>query len=120
MAYRKSELSGLKAEIKRLADEGRSWNARIQAARGPERHAARLEKAGVGHLARTALLAYALLREVPYTALERRTRDGSPGGWMQSCIAGIVRKHRPEPMTEEESETAVHDWVSAQYAEAAQ
>ncbi len=119
MAYKKSELSGLKEEIKRLAEEGRSWNARVQALRGPERHAARQEKAGVGHVARTALLAYALLRGVPYTSLEARTRDGI-GGWMQSCVAGVVRKHRPDPISEEEIEAAVYDWVASQHAEAAQ
>jgi len=63
-------IKDLRESILRLAARGRSYNARISAARGPERHALRLEKAHVGSDAREALLAYAMLRGVPYRALE--------------------------------------------------
>lgn len=101
------EEQGLLDRIRHLAAEGRGYNARIAAARGPERHALRLGKAEVGRRARPALLAYAMLRGVPYRALEATCReDHVPGararlaesvssvsgeppetveGWMGSC-----------------------------------
>lgn len=69
---KKYQLKGLQEEIKAAAADGRAFNARIQAASGPERHALRLEKGSLGHAARYLLLAYALLRGVPYGVVERR------------------------------------------------
>lgn len=61
----------LKEEIKALAAQGRAMNPRIQAAAGRERHSLRVEKAEVGDRARHALLAYAMLRGIPRSALEQ-------------------------------------------------
>lgn len=87
MRLKKKDLPGLRAEIKRLADEGRSYHPRIREARGPERHALRMEKKSVGEEARVLLLAYALLRGVPYRALEARCREDAGGrGWLVSAV----------------------------------
>lgn len=82
----KKDLSALKTEIKRLAAEGRAHNPLIQAARGPERHRLRGEKAGIGWHARMALLAYAYLRGVPYRVLEPRTRETLSSFWLTRVL----------------------------------
>ncbi len=51
--------------------------ARIQAARGPERHRLRGEKSGAGWEARLLLLTYAFLRGVPYRTLAPKCREDS-------------------------------------------
>lgn len=113
MGYRKSDLTGLKEEIKKLADEGRSLGATVRSLRGPERHAARQEKAGVGYVARMALLAYALLRGAPYSGLEARTRHGVDRR-DRLRMAGFVREHRPDPLSEEEADLIIRGWVSGE------
>lgn len=70
----KSNLRVLQSEIKNAAKAGRDFNAHIQAARGPERSALRGQKAAIGWTARHLLLAYLLLREVPYRVGEAVTR----------------------------------------------
>ena len=77
MKLKKKDLPTLAAEIKRLAAEGRAYNPRIQAARGPERHRLRGEKSGAGWEARLLLLTYAFLRGVPYRTLEPKCREDS-------------------------------------------
>ena len=121
MAYRKSELVGLRDEVKRLADEGRALNPRIAAAFGDARHEARQVKGGIGYRARVALLAYALLRDVPYESLERTTRDTD---WsrarLRRDLAAFLLKRRPGPLPDGDEEEAVSDWMRAPSAEAAQ
>lgn len=105
-----SKLSSLREEIKRLAEEGRSYNPRIAAAAGPERHALRQEKGGVGYAARVALLAYAMLRGVPYRRLERVTSDTS---WsltnLSRQVAGKVQEHCPP---EGDVEEGTVEWMN--------
>jgi hypothetical protein len=113
MEHEKIGLSGLKEEIKRLAEEGRSWNSRIRSLMGPDRHSARQDRASVGQRARTALLAYALLRGVSYRRLEPRTRDDDNIGLVQACVASDVMR-ASSGMTESESEAMVSEWMSSE------
>lgn len=107
------EFSGLKEvrqEIKRLASDGRAKNALISASSGPERHAARQAKAGIGSTARAFLLAYAMMRGVPYDRLERTTRTPSwQLGRLLDEVSGIVAEHRPGT-----SGGDVTDWFQGQ------
>jgi hypothetical protein len=89
-------LSGVREEVKRLAHCGRSRNSLIAVLRGPDRHAAREQKKGVGGTARVYLLAYAMLRGVPYDRLERTTRTPPwQLGRILDEVSGVVREHRP-------------------------
>jgi len=111
MRLKKKDLPGLRAEIKRLADEGRAYHSRIRAARGPERHALRMEKKDVGEGARVLLLAYALLRGVPYRALEARCREDVDGrGWLVSAVRREAGRWAPDGVQDE----AVEAWFGAE------
>lgn len=99
-------LSDIRAGVKSLAQDGRARNALISATRGPDRHAARLAKKGIGESARVLLLAYAMLRGVPYDRLERTTRTPPwKLGRILDEVSGIVAEHRPET-----TGVAVTDW----------
>jgi len=69
---KKHQLKSLQEEIKASAADSRAYNPRIQAASGMERHGLRQEKGSLAYGARCLLLAYALLRGVPYWVVERR------------------------------------------------
>ncbi len=89
-------LSDVREEVKRLAHRGRSRNALIAASRGPDRRAARETKKGIGGTARVYLLAYAMLRGVPYDRLERTTRTPPwQLGRILDEVSGVVSEHRP-------------------------
>lgn len=74
---KRKDLSDLRSEIKEVAEQGRTMNGPIQAAKGPERHELRLKKAAVGWSSRHLLLAYLFLREVPYVAGESKCRKNN-------------------------------------------
>jgi hypothetical protein len=79
--------------IKRIIQERQAASSRLGEAcrrvRGLARHALRLEKRAYGEETRSILLAYAMLRGVPYERVERTcTRAPSP-----SAIADVVRQH---------------------------
>jgi hypothetical protein len=97
---------GLKEEIKRLADEGRAQNALLAPTTGAERQAVRARKWAVGREARARLLAYALLRGVPYGSLERSTRTPS---WAMRRIldevSAIVREW------DTSAAVSAHEWA---------
>ncbi len=104
---KKSELAVLREEIKSAASEGRATNALIREARGDERRALRDRKGSIGQDARVLLLAYALLRGVPYTSLERTTRDTAwQAGWLANGVARTAA--RTVPGTDRE---AVENWM---------
>lgn len=107
MCLKKSELSGLKEEIKGLADRGRSVGRTVSSLRGPERAAARGEKAGIGDVARAHLLAYALLRGVPYEAVEKNVDVGKVRG-LVSRVADVVLLHGRRP---ESPDSEVLGWM---------
>lgn len=89
-------LSYVREQLKRLAHEGRTKNALIAASSGPDRHAARQSKHGIGESARVMLLAYAMMRGVPYDKLERTTRTPPwQLGRILDEVSGIVMEHRP-------------------------
>lgn len=122
MKFRRFQLVRLREEIKRLADEGRGFSARIQASRGLDRHYLRLEKADVGRAARVCLLAYGLLRGVPYRAMEARTRERVTV-YLADAVANAASANFPEGGSLQNE--AVLDWLSVadpsqQPAEAAQ
>ncbi len=100
----------IREKVKGLASDGKVKNVLVSASSGPDRHAAREAKRGIGDAARIWLLAYAMLRGVPYESLERTTRTAS---WRMKHIldevSGIVREHRPEA-----GEDAVIDWYRAE------
>jgi hypothetical protein len=99
-------LSDIREHVKRLAHEGRSKNALIAASSGPDRHVARQRKQGVGATARVFLLAYAMLRGIPYVRLERTTKTPSWRlGHILDEVSGVVAKHRPGT-----GETEVTEW----------
>lgn len=89
-------LSEIRESVKRLAHEGRSKNALIAASSGANRHAARQSKQGVGATARVFLLAYAMLRGIPYDRLERTTKTPPWRlGRILDKVSGVVSEHRP-------------------------
>ncbi len=100
----------IREKVKGLAVAGRAKNALVSASRGLNRHAAREAKKGIGDAARIWLLAYAVLRGVPYESLEKTTRTTA---WRMKHIldevSGIVLEHRPEA-----GEDAVTDWYRAE------
>lgn len=102
-------LDGVRREIKRLAEDGRAKNALITASSGPSRHAARQAKLGIGSAARAYLLAYAMMRGVPYDRLERSTRTPPwQLGRLLDEVSGIVAEHRPGT-----GDGDVTDWFQA-------
>jgi hypothetical protein len=62
----------LKAEIKKLAEDGRVCGSRLHGQRGHRRVEIRQEKYQIGLGTRYLLLQYAFLRGKPYRALERK------------------------------------------------
>jgi hypothetical protein len=103
-------LSDIRNQVKRLAHEGRSKNALIAASSGPDRHAARQSKQGVGATARVFLLAYAMLRGVPYVRLERTTKTPPWRlGRILDEVSGVVAEHRPGT-----GEAEVTEWFRGQ------
>ncbi len=75
----KNTLDKLRSEIKTLAAEGCELQRQITALRllpdtGPERHKLRLVKRGVGERTRARLVAYGVLRGVPYVRIEANCR----------------------------------------------
>lgn len=109
MKFQKYQLVGLREEIKGLAARGREYNARIRGSSGAERHALRVEKSGVGYSARVCLLAYALLRGLPYRAQE------PSGGVLRSHLLDAVEESakRHVPSGSPPSEESILAWVSA-------
>ncbi len=89
-------LGCVKKRIRELSDEGRSKNALIAASSGADRHAARQAKSGIGATARVLLLAYAMMRGVPYEKLERRTRT-TPWGVVRILddVSEVIGEHAP-------------------------
>lgn len=75
-------IQDLKTEIKRLTFEGREFAQAItklgkDPGTGPERHSLWCQKQALGRTTRTALLAYGLLRGIPYKAMEPKCRAGN-------------------------------------------
>lgn len=117
MRFKKKDLPDLRSEIKRLADEGRSFHPRIRAASGLERHALRNEKWDLGQEARHLLLAYAFLRGVPYRVLEPRCREDRGG--REYLVLGAYRaveRWIPRPCQEEVEKERVEAWFDAPLA----
>lgn len=66
----------LRASIAANVGESLALNRRIHATKGPDRADARHDKRSLGARTRALLLAYALLRDVPYLRVESaRTRE---------------------------------------------
>ena len=114
MKLKKKDLPALRVEIRRLAVEGRAYNPRIRAARGPERHQLRGEKGGVGQDARTLLLIYAFLRGVPYRVLEPKCLEDT-STYLRRLLfhqAGEAAKEwDPQKRGEEEVEGMIEGWL---------
>ncbi len=68
---KKYQLKELQTEIKERAVESRSFNPKIQASSGSDRHALRCSKKGLSYKTRVKLLAYGMLRGLPYSCMER-------------------------------------------------
>ena len=76
----------------------RRLNEAIHHTKGLERHALRLEKRSHGEATRSILLAYAMLRGVPYERVERSCRRAPSA----SAIAEVTRQHVPSEDAVEE------------------
>jgi hypothetical protein len=115
MKLKKKDLPALKAEIKRLAAEGRAYNSRIQDAHGPERHRLRGEKGSIGWDARMLLLAYAFLRGVPYRVLEPKCLEDTSSYLRKPLIhwTGLAVKEW-DPQKHEEIEEQVEAWFNVE------
>lgn len=87
----------LKALVKLMAEEGRACRQKINATRGKERDGWWNEKRSVGEGARNALLAYGLLRGVPYERMERKCRV-APNGY---AIFSLLQEHGGDEWTQE-------------------
>ena len=74
-----TKISQLKSEIKAVADEGRACRQKINASKGLERDHWWNEKRAVGDGARGLLIAYGLLRGMPYERMERHCREEPSG-----------------------------------------
>lgn len=109
MGFKRQQLGALRKEIARLAEEGRSYNERISGASGPARHALRLEKSGVGRYSRVCLLAYGMLRGVPYRSIERSTRDAITV-YISDLVLDKARSSLPEGGSLREDSAVV--WLS--------
>lgn len=70
--FKKRDLFALKAEIKGYAAEAASVRAQIHKSEGAERYNLWTKKRTIGNHARHALLAYAFLRNVPYSVIEKK------------------------------------------------
>lgn len=105
---KKHQLTELREEIKSNAHSARTYNPRIQASSGLERHALRLEKAGYKYPARSMLLAYGFLRGIPYRVLEQRCHEGSYP-W-HDAIYKIVIRFNPEITREQ-----CGQWILAEH-----
>jgi hypothetical protein len=95
MKYKKFQLSTLKIEIKRLADEGRALNKEISSVSDLERYTLRYRKGLIGRSARICLLAYAFLREIPYEALEGKD-NASYSYFITDAMLRMIKSHFPE------------------------
>jgi hypothetical protein len=116
MKYKKFQLSALKTEIKRLADEGRALNKEISSVSDLERYTLRYRKWTVGRNARAYLLAYAFLREVPHKILEGDD-NASYSYFITDMMLRIIKSHFPES---ECDASILTNWVSPPKQEAVQ
>ncbi len=89
--------------VKAAAEEGRSYNRRIQATSGPERHRLRQEKASLGERTRMLLLTYVMILGIPYRKQEKDCRDAV---WPSA----LARTALPAAATEKE----VLAWLCAE------
>ncbi|MFA5203055.1 MAG: hypothetical protein WC708_01505 [Lentisphaeria bacterium] len=115
MKYKKFQLSALKTEIKRLANDGRALNKEISSTDDIERHVLRREKALIGRKAREYLLAYAFLRGIPYKVLEGEN-NASYSYYMTEAMLKIIKSHLPE---NECDVSILTNWVFPPKSEAA-
>lgn len=69
-----SEIRVLRAIVRGFQLEGSSIQRAIAKAKGDKKHSLRVKKGSLGHHARYHLLAYAMLRQVPYKNAEQSTR----------------------------------------------
>ena len=100
---KKYELKNLQASIKVAASEGRAFNPKIQAAKGLERYSLRVEKSRVGDTARYLLLAYAILRHIPYSVIEKNSRKPVYAQWLHKVI---IQSHTGVTLVD------VQEWLS--------
>ena len=73
-----TNLQVLRAKIRGLQAEGASIHARIRKAHGPKRNKLWNEKRALGNHCREHLIAYGLLRNVPYEKIERCAKQNRP------------------------------------------
>lgn len=102
---KKCELKELQNEIKSNTEKARAFNPLIQAARGLERHGLRWEKACASGTSRELLLAYGMLRNMPYKVIEQKTKDGN--GPYSGMILDSVKKYNPEATIND-----INEWLN--------
>lgn len=107
----------LRAKIKGLAAEGVRLGQRARATTRARRAAHRRTKSQVGAIARYHLLAYGLLRGVPYAAIERPRADHAPD---PARLARLVHEHGGWNAAREWPPERVRAWLAPALNDAAQ
>lgn len=71
-------LQVLRAKVRGLQAAGITFHSRIRKAKGPKRNELWSEKRRLGCYSREHLIAYGLLRGIPYGSIERCAKDNKP------------------------------------------
>lgn len=73
-----TDLQVLRAKVRGLQAAGVTLQCKIRKSKGDKRAAKRLEKRCLGWYSRMHLIAYGLLRDVPYERIERCSEENKP------------------------------------------
>lgn len=92
----KEAIASLKNSIKQHVVLAADFNRRIRESSGMDRWRARVEKSIHGRYTRHLLLAYAMVRGIPYRALEQTCKedeDENSRSWMFSSVRLALSEH---------------------------